>query len=420
MTLAVIGVNHKTASVAMREKIAFDPAVINGALHSIIAWCEVDSCVILSTCNRSEIYLDFDEQDFNLDRVLKWLAKYCDFDLVQIEKSVYQYQDLAAIEHMMQVACGLDSMLLGEPQILGQMKAAFNYAKQAKTLTNRLERAFNATFACAKKVRTETNIGENPVSIAFAAVNLAKQIFSDLACAKVLLIGAGETISLVAKYLYQAKVKQITVANRTQERASELALQLDANSALLGEIPKLLVESDIVISSTAAPLPILGKGAVENALKQRKHSPIFMLDLAVPRDIEVQVGDLADVYLYNVDDLQQLISSNLKIRQTAANKAQEIISGCAQDFMYFLQMQNANDLLRSFRLGAQNIANIEFEIAQKQLRRGVPANQVLSKFKHSLTNKLIHAPTVGMKQLAGKYGDQHLDFAATLLGIKQL
>jgi len=416
MTLTVIGVNHKTASVAVREKIAFGEAIIPHALHELSAWCNTDSCVILSTCNRTEIYLDA----LNADAAKKWLEQYCKIDLAKFKNCLYQYQNLDAILHMMNVACGLDSMLLGEPQILGQMKAAFNYAKAAQTLTNNLERAFNVTFACAKKVRTETNIGENPVSIAFAAVNLAKQIFSDLGEASVLLIGAGETISLVAKYLQQANVKQITVANRTQEKAGELAAQFNnANSALLVEIPQLLVSSDIVISSTASPLPILGKGAVEAALKKRKHRPIFMLDLAVPRDIEVQVADLADVYLYNVDDLQQLISRNLKIRQEAARQAGEIIQQQAADFMQFLQMQKASDLLRQFRLNAQNMADLELQKAVQMLKNGAPAEQVLVKFKHNLTNKLMHAPTVGMKHLAGNFGGESLIFAATLLGIKQ-
>lgn len=263
-----------------------------------------------------------------------------------------------------------------------------------------LGRLFQATFSTAKQVRTDTTIGENPVSVAFAAVSLAKQIFSDLNRSQALLIGAGETISLVARHLHDQGVKRIVVANRTLERASSLAEQFGAHAVLLSDIPQELAKSDIVISSTASQLPILGKGAVESALKQRKHKPIFMVDIAVPRDIEPEVGELDDVYLYTVDDLHEVIAENLKSRQGAAEAAEELVSVGAEDFMQRLRELAAVDVLKAYRQQAERLRDEELAKAQRMLSNGASAEDVLAQLARGLTNKLLHAPSVQMKKLS--------------------
>ena len=301
---------------------------------------------------------------------------------------------------MMRVASGLDSMVLGEPQIFGQLKSAYAVAREAGTIGPLLGRLFQATFSTAKQVRTDTAIGENPVSVAFAAVSLAKQIFSDLHRSQALLIGAGETISLVARHLHDQGVKRIVVANRTLERASQLAEQFGAHAVLLSEIPNELVNSDIVISSTASQLPILGKGAVERALKLRKHKPIFMVDIAVPRDIEPEVGELDDIYLYSVDDLHEVIEENLKSRQGAAQLAEDLVLVGAEEFMLRLRELAAVDVLKSYRQQAERLRDDELAKAQRLLANGSAAEEVLLQLARGLTNKLLHAPSVQLKKMS--------------------
>src|SRR5690554_7878829 len=267
---------------------------------------------------------------------------------------------------MMRVACGLDSLVLGEPQILGQIKDSYDVAREAGTIGPLLGRLFQATFSTAKTVRTDTAIGENPVSVAFAAVSLAKQIFADLGESQALLIGAGETITLVARHLHEQGVRRIVVANRTLERARLLSEELGAEAVVLSDIPDALGNSDIVISSTASQLPLLGKGAVERALKLRKHKPIFMVDIAVPRDIEPQVGELEDVYLYTVDDLHEVVEENLKSRQGAARAAEDLVSLGADEFMARLRELAAVDVLKAYRQQAERLRDEELAKAQRQ------------------------------------------------------
>ncbi|MFJ2466449.1 glutamyl-tRNA reductase, partial [Pseudomonas sp. NPDC087615] len=306
------------------------------------------------------------------------------------------------VRHMMRVASGLDSLVLGEPQILGQMKSAYAVAREAGTIGPLLGRLFQATFNAAKQVRTDTAIGENPVSVAFAAVSLAKQIFSDLQRSQALLIGAGETITLVARHLHELGVRRIVVANRTLERASLLAEQFGAHAVLLSDIPAELVRSDIVISSTASQLPILGKGAVESALKLRKHKPIFMVDIAVPRDIEPEVGELDDVYLYSVDDLHEVVAENLKSRQGAAQAAEEMVSVGADDFMVRLRELAAVDVLKAYRQQSERLRDEELQKALRLLANGGNAEEVLGQLARGLTNKLLHAPSVQLKKLSAE------------------
>lgn len=400
MAFLALGINHKTASVDVRERVAFTPEQMVEALQQVCRQTPSREAAILSTCNRSELYMEQDGVD--ADAVLRWLADYHKLNLDEVRAAAYIYQDEAAVRHMMRVACGLDSMILGEPQILGQLKSAYAVAREAGTVGPLLGRLFQATFSTAKTVRTDTAIGENPVSVAFAAVSLAKQIFSNLGQSQALLIGAGETITLVARHLHEQGVQRIVVANRTLERANVLAQELGAQAILLSDIPQALAKSDIVISSTASQLPILGKGAVESALKQRKHKPIFMVDIAVPRDIEPEVGKLDDVYLYTVDDLHEVIEENLKTRQGAAMAAEEMVVGGTQEFMSRLRELAAVDVLRAFRQQAEKIRDDELAKAQRLLANGAPAEEALAAFARGLTNKLLHAPSVQMKKLTAE------------------
>jgi glutamyl-tRNA reductase len=417
MAFIALGINHKTASVEVRERVAFTPEQLVEALQQLCRLTPSREAAILSTCNRSELYLEQDQ--LSADEVLRWLADFHQLNLDELRACAYVHQDDAAVRHMMRVACGLDSMILGEPQILGQLKSAYAVAREAGTVGPLLGRLFQATFSTAKSVRTDTAIGENPVSVAFAAVSLAKQIFANLHRSQALLIGAGETISLVARHLHDQGVKRIVVANRTLERASSLAEQFGAHAVLLSEIPDELVNSDIVISSTASQLPILGKGAVERALKKRKHKPIFMVDIAVPRDIEPQVGELDDVYLYTVDDLHEVIEENLKTRQGAAQAAEEMVAAGTQDFMLRLRELLAVDVLRAYRQQAERLRDEELAKAQRLLASGGNAEQVLAQLARGLTNKLLHAPSVQMKKLTAAGRLDALDLAQELFALDE-
>lgn len=415
MAFIALGINHKTASVEVRERVAFGPDQLVGALQQLCQHVKGREAAILSTCNRSELYLDVEQ--INPELILQWLAEYHQLEFADLAKCAYVYTDKEAVRHMMRVACGLDSLVLGEPQILGQIKDSYNYARDAGTMGPLLGRLFQATFSTAKTVRTDTAIGENPVSVAFAAVSLARQIFSDLSTSRALLIGAGETISLVARHLHEQGVKKIVVANRTLARAEELAQEFAGEAVLLSDIPDELVKSDIVISSTASQLPILGKGAVERALKQRKHQPIFMVDIAVPRDIEAEVGELSDVYLYSVDDLHEVVSENLKSRQGAAKAAEDLVVRGAQDFMQRLRELSAVDVLRAFRQQGEQLRDEELEKAQRSLANGTPAEEVLAQLARGLTNKFLHAPSVQLKRLTADGRNEALNLAQELFGL---
>jgi glutamyl-tRNA reductase len=417
MAFLALGINHKTASVAVRERVAFSPERLVAALQQLCQHTCSREAAILSTCNRSELYLEQDGLD--VEQVLVWLAAYHDLELDELRACAYVHADEQAVRHMMRVASGLDSMVLGEPQIFGQLKSAYAVAREAGTVGPLLGRLFQATFSTAKQVRTDTAIGENPVSVAFAAVSLAKQIFSNLHRSQALLIGAGETISLVARHLHDQGIKRIVVANRTLERASQLAEQFGAHAVLLSEIPQELVNSDIVISSTASQLPILGKGAVERALKLRKHKPIFMVDIAVPRDIEPEVGELDDIYLYSVDDLHEVIAENLKSRQGAAQAAEELVALGAEDFMQRLRALAAVDVLKAYRQQAERLRDEELAKALRLLANGCTADEALAQLARGLTNKLLHAPSVQLKKLSAAGRFDALAMAQELFALEE-
>ena len=415
MVLLAFGINHRTASVDVREKVAFAPERVAEALQMARREADLSEVAILSTCNRTEVYGACDHKDSQ--RLIDWIGRYHKLQQGMLQDSAYEYWDQRAVMHMMRVASGLDSMVLGEPQILGQLKIAFQQAREADTLGPMLGRLFQQSFSVAKRVRTDTGIGTNPVSVAYAAVSLARHIFSDLSRNSALLIGAGETVELVARHLHEQGVKNIVVANRTLARANALAEMFNGQAVTLQEIPEMLHKADIVISSTASPLPILGKGAVEHALKKRRHKPVFMMDIAVPRDIEEEVSQLADVYLYTVDDLQQVVDENRKQREQAAAEAETIVTQECSLFMNSLRGLDAVDTIRAFREQIELCREAELAKALQAMERGEDPKDVMQRMSRALTNKMLHAPTVQLKK-AGEAGElEKLQWAETLLGI---
>ena len=396
MAILTLGINHKTAAVAVREKVAFDPALLPQVHQEIAQLSCVREVAILSTCNRTELYVAADSADFIA--LLRWLSDYHNVALAELNECCYRHENAESVGHIMRVAGGLDSLILGEPQILGQLKDAYGIAQQAQTIGPELDRLFQKTFSIAKQVRTDTAIGENPVSVAYAAVNLAQHIFSNLKESRALLIGAGETIELVAKHLHDAGVSSITVVNRTLQRAEALAQQFNGKAAVLSDMATVLPDADIIISSTSAPVPILGKGAVESALKKRKHRPMFMVDIAVPRDIEEEVGSLPDVYLYTVDDLKDIIEDSRRSRQDAAQEAEQLIELGVVDFMRQLKALDSVGTLKAYRQQAESLRDQELEKALKKLAKGDDPEKVLNFLANTLTNKLIHAPSSQLRK----------------------
>ena len=397
MSLLTIGINHKTAPVEVRERVVFAPEKIPATLKSLLNLPNITEASVLSTCNRTEVTCW--QSDASAD-IPAWLSETHALQPEQLQPYLYSYEDSAAVRHMLRVACGLDSLVLGEPQILGQIKSAYQQALEYHGLGRYLDRLYQHTFATAKQVRTETAIGSSAVSVAFAAVCLAKQIFGDLNQQTALLVGAGETIELTALHLQRQGIGRMIVANRTKDRAELLAGKFQADSVALPALPEVLPMADIVISSTASPLPILGKGMVERALKTRKHRPIFMVDIAVPRDIEPEVGKLDDIYLYTVDDLHSVIEENLKSRQKAADQAEELVDVQVDEFMGWLKSQDALHTVRAYRSKAEDISASVNEQAKRMLRKGRAPEEVIDFLSHTLTNKLLHNPTYNLNQAA--------------------
>lgn len=412
MALITLGLNHKTAPIDIRERLTFGPDIIVAALRSLTEQPEIDEAVILSTCNRTELYCTHNRS--SREQICNWLGEFHGLEPETISPFLYHHQDQECVRHLLKVASGLDSMVLGEPQILGQVKQAFQTANDASTSGKFLGRLFQHTFSVAKQVRTDTAIGHSPVSVAFAAVSLARQIFSDLSQLTALLIGAGETIELAARHLHQHGVGRIIVANRTLEKAHQLAGHFDGYAIGLTEIHNHLAEADIVISSTASPLPVVGKGTVESALKKRKHQPIFMVDIAVPRDIESEVSELNDVYLYTVDDLQEVVQENMRSRQEAAEQAMEIVDLHVEEFMGWLRSLDAVGMIQDYRRQAERMRDEVLERALKQIQSGKSPEESLRFLAHTLTNKLLHTPSTQIRQ-AGFTGQSELLEAANTL-----
>ncbi|EGR4137200.1 glutamyl-tRNA reductase [Vibrio cholerae] len=418
MSLLAIGINHNTASVELREKVAFGPEKLSLALNQLSTSSHVKGGVILSTCNRTEIYCDVRSASKN--KVIEWLSQFHQVSLDELKPSLYVHEEQAAIRHLMRVACGLDSLVLGEPQILGQVKQAYAEARDNHAVNPATEKLFQKAFSVAKRVRTETEIGGSAVSVAYAACTLAKHIFESLADATVLLVGAGETIELVAKHLAGHHCKRMIVANRTRERALSLAQQFGADVIALNEIPDYLAQADIVISSTASPLPIIGKGMVESALKARRHQPMLLVDIAVPRDIEPQVGKLNDAYLYSVDDLQSIVDSNIEQRKVEAIQAEAIVSEESATFMSWMRSLQAVDSIRDYRKQANEAREELLNKSLQALAAGGDPEKLLIELSNKLTNKLIHTPTRALQTAAEQGEPAKLAVIRQSLGLDDL
>ena len=405
MTILAFGLNHDTAPVVLRERVAFAPEAVADHLQHARRELGLGEVAILSTCNRTEIYA---AGDAGLDALCDWLATVHGVAPNELAGSCYVHRDADAVRHLMRVASGLDSLVLGEPQILGQLKSAYGVAQGAGTVSTVLEPVFQAVFAAAKRVRAETAIGANPVSVAYAAVGLARQIFGQLDGVRALLIGAGDTIELVARHLHDAGVAGLTCANRTLERAAEVAARYGANAILLADLPEHLHKADVVISSTASQLPVLGKGAVESALKRRRHRPMLMVDIAVPRDIEPEVDQLDDVYLYTVDDLRDVIEEGRRAREDAAVAATEIVDSEVSRWQRRQLARDAVGTIRAFRDSAATLRDAELDKALRALESGQPADVVVRQLAHGLTNKLLHRPTEQLKRVGEEGGEEPL------------
>ena len=404
MQLYTIGVNHTTAPIAIRENVAFNDANLRHALSDLTAQ-NVAEAAILSTCNRTEIYV----QSATPQPIINWLAQYHRLDLSHIQPYTYTLSNQDAVKHAFRVASGLDSMVLGEPQILGQFKQSIKIAQDAGTLGTLLHKLFQRTFEVAKEVRTNTDIGSSSISMAAAAVKLAQRIFGDIKNQHVLFIGAGEMIELCANHFAAQLPKSITVANRTLERGESLADKISAQGVsaqaiLLQDLPIHFAEFDIVITSTASQLPIVGLGMVERAVKARRHRPIFMVDLAVPRDIEPEVAQLDDVFLYTVDDLAQVVNNGMENRQTAAINAEIIVQARVDTFMQWLAKRDGVPTIKALRDQAEAMRLTELEKALKLMQKGEKPEIVLEALSNALTNKFLHAPSNALNQA---HGDEH-------------
>lgn len=417
MPLFAIGLNHDSAPVAVRESLAFNAGAIGEALQDAKAETGAHEVAILSTCNRTEIYVRLPHTD--PEAVISWMTRYQRVDLRKVRPHLYVRRSTDAMRHLMRVSAGLDSLVLGEPQILGQVKDAYHKAAEAGSLGAVLERLFQHAFSVAKQVRTDTDIGSNPISVAFAAVTMAKQIFDDFHKRTAVLIGAGETIELVARHLGQQGIGRVLVANRNVERAKRLAEAHDGEAFSLNDLSRRLPEADIVVSSTGSSLPILGKGSVERAVRARRHRPMFMLDLAVPRDIEPEAAEMDDVYLYTVDDLRDVVAENMRSRQDAAAQAEAIVERQVGQYLEWRRARDAGEAIRTFRERAHSYARATRAQAARRLQRGDDPHEVLEWMTHTLTRRLIHAPTVGLRAAAATGDRTRIQHALETLAIEQ-
>ena len=415
MRLYTLGVNHETAPIAIRETVSFSADLYQNAVQQLKQLKLANECVILSTCNRTEIYAIL-KPTTQVDSLIEWLHNFFELPQGQITPYLYQHQDLDSVKHIMRVASGLNSLVLGEPQIFGQIKDAYNAAHKQDFIHQNLDTLFQHIFKTVKQVRTDTAIGTSPVSVAFSAVALSKQFFGDLSEHTALLLGAGETIELVARHLKEGNIGKLIIANRTLERAHKLAESLAGYGIQLEEIDDHLHEADIVIGSTGSPNAILKRDQVKSALKQRKNKPMFMVDIAVPRDIEASIGELGNIYLYTVDDLQEIIENNKQSRQSAAKEAEEIIDLQAANFMAQQSaIEKVKPLIKNYRMQSLEIKEQALEHALHQLEQGNDPRNVVKLLANQLTNRLLHTPTAQLNQ-AGLENDQGLiDSASRLL-----
>ncbi len=415
MQLFAFGINHQTAPLALREQVVFHAENLVQALRDLVERNPVKEAAIISTCNRTEIYCDTAEPRQALD----WLANYHQLKARHLEPYMYQLPREHAVKHAFRVASGLDSMVLGEPQILGQFKDAVRTAEQAGTLGLLLNKLFQRTFSVAKAVRSETDIGASTVSMASAAVRFAERIYPSIAEQSALFIGAGEMIELTATHFGARHPRHMTFANRTVERAQHLAERFRGRAISLNDLPSQLAVHDIIVSCTASMLPIIGKGLIESALRARKHRPLLLIDLAVPRDVEAEVGALDDVFLCTVDDLGSMAREGLDIRESAVAQAEAIIETQVGDFMQWFDNRELVPTIRALRDDAERARRHEVERAVRSLARGDNAQQVLEQLSHSLTNKFLHAPTHALNHAKDDDREQLVNMLRRLYQLKQ-
>ncbi|WP_303818131.1 glutamyl-tRNA reductase [Actinobacillus minor] len=435
MTILALGINHKTASVGLRGKVAFDDQKRQLALSQIQQQDLAESVVILSTCNRTELYFHQpnitprEEEADNLEwreKCFNWFANIHQLDHDELRECIYFKQNMEAARHLMKVACGLDSLILGEPQILGQVKQAYHdsehfYQKQHIGISSKLSRLFQRTFSTAKRVRSETEIGSSAVSVAYAACGLARQIFDDFGKLRFLLVGAGETIELVARYLIQHGAKNIMIANRTHIRAEMLAEKLNVPMQILSlsALQVGLNQADVVISSTGSPDTLISKEMVKEAQKQRQFDPMLLVDIAVPRDIDENAGDIDGVYSYSVDDLQNIIQRNLAQRQQAAKQAEMIVDEECKAFFEWLKQQQSSDLIKRYRQDAEAIRQELLTKAMQAIHSGQDSEKILNELSYKLTNSLLHIPTQALQSMAKEGNSKGLQSFSQALKAEQ-
>ncbi len=415
MTLIALGLNHTTAPVEIREKVAFSGEILPGVLSELKQKQGIEEVAILSTCNRTEIYCSLDQTD--QQQLMDWLSRFHNLKVQDIRPFMYAYPDANAVKHILRVACGLDSMVLGEPQVLGQLKSAYKTAVSAGSVGQLLGRLFQHSFHVAKEIRSNTEIGNHPVSIAFAAVRLGQQIFGSLNDRTALLVGAGETIELTARHLQDKGLQRMIIANRTLERSQHLANEFSAYAISLDDIANHLDEADIIITSTGSQIPLISKDMVKQAIRKRKHRPMYIVDIAVPRDVEPEVATLDDVYLYTVDDLQDVINENIRNRKQAAKQAEEIIDTQVSQFMDWMSTLDTVSTIRAIRDNAETMQQEVLDAALRRLRMGEEPEAVLRELARSLSNKLIHAPSVQLRSSSPEQKDELVRAARTLFAI---
>ena len=415
MTLLALGLNHHTAPVEIRERAAIGENQLMGALRALQQLDAVNEATIVSTCNRTEIYCGMRHTDST--PVLNWLHEYLDINKRQFVPHLFQHADQAVVKHLMRVCSGLDSLVLGEPQILGQIKQAYREATDAGAIGSELSTLFQSAFSVAKQVRTDTDIGANPVSVAFAAINLAKQIFADFSQHSALMIGAGDTIQLASRHLKSNHIGNVVIANRTVERAATLAQEVDGQAIGLDQLTNALPQADIIISSTGAPMTLVSKADMEKAMRKRRYRPVLIVDIAVPRDVEAQVAEIDGIYLYTVDDLHSVIDEGLQNRQAAAKQAEEIVLAEVDLFMQRQRIAGASNTISAYRNSVSNISTNELEKSLKQLRAGQDPESVMQHLVHSLSNKLMHKPTQRIREAAQHGNTELLNAAKTLLDL---
>jgi len=412
MPLLITGISHHTATLEIREKIAITRLDYAERVRELLEYDGIEEVVIVSTCNRTEIYSVGPKQ--SRQQVRQWLKAKGGLSETEMERHCYVHEREQAVHHLFRVAGGLDSLVLGESQIVGQLKDAWQMSAEAGGVEKVLDRLFQHAFATGKRIRTKTRIGEHPVSVAYTTVMLAKQIFGDLASKTVILVGAGEMVELCGRHLHDKGLSSLIIANRSIERARELADEFNAFAVALKDLPDVLHRADILISSTASLEPVIHAGMVKTALKQRRNQPMFMVDIAVPRDIHPDVGKLGNVYLYTIDDLQKVVDENLSKRTEAAEAASTDVEEAVQEFMRWLNSARAAVYLKNLHKHARENSDELVEKALRKIRAGQDPEQVVQKLAHTLTKRILHLPSTRLRQAAEEQDDDLLRVANRL------